>query len=863
MFRSLSLTILFTLSWFLVAERAAAADLSDYYKIENIPLPEGESSVDGVAFLPDGRLACCLSLSKVFIYDPASKKWSLFAEGLHTPLGLLALGNREIIVMQRPEMTKLTDTDGDGRADQFKTLSDDFGLSSNYAEFAFGPVKDSEGNLFFSLGTGSGLGKIITPEVRGLFSPIGNEGRMNSSVPYRGWVMKLTPEGETIPWANGFREPNGLGFDLQGNLFVPDNQGDFVGSSALFHVRKGGFYGHPHSLIWRQGFNRHPFEIPVAELDTMRSRPAVVFPHGEMSNSPARPIADTTMGKFGPFAGQMFLGEMNFPRLLRVMFEEIDGQFQGAVVPFFDKAGLPLGNNRFAFHPDDGSLWVGGTKHKAWVGASGLHRLSWTGRTPMEVERMSLTKDGFDLTFTLPVNGEAAKNPGHYTLESYTYNYHEAYGSEKFDRTKEPVTSVSVSPDRRTVSLKLDKLKPWRIYDLRIKGVTSENGLEILHPWVVYTLNRLKGGATPDPETPRKKPTPRRNKAGVPEGGVKSVGGPQDFTTLEATSMTPPRPNPKLPGGGIQLIAAPQESTTSATNSKVKVHSGEGHFRFSEDGQNILVYNSQPISREDGSYKRAHYVHPLHGLDGVRMTDDMPADHPHHRGIFWSWMQLWIGDQRIGVPWEQKGIDWEVRDVRISSDQTSSAIESEVLWTSPHYTDKEGTPKPIIEEQVIIRVHEKRDDSRLIDFEIALRALQKDVRLGGSENSKGYGGFSVRIPLPEDLQMVGPEGKESVNWKKPTSPQPWIDFTADFGKKGKTSGLAILCHPSHPKFPLGWTLRLKDSCQNPVFPGRETITVPMDEPLVLRYRIVLHRGDTDQADIAGHFREYAEEKPTK
>lgn len=832
MFRSFSLTILFTLSWFLVAERAAAADLSDYYKIESIPLPEGESSVDDVVFLPDGRLACCLSLSKVFIYDLSSKKWSLFAEGLHTPLGLLVVSNREIIVMQRPEMTLMTDTNGDGRADHFKTLSDDFGLSSNYAEFAFGPVKDSEGNLFFGLGTGSTHGKIITPEVRGLFSPIGNEGRMNSSVPYRGWIMKLTPEGKTIPWANGFREPNGLGFDLKGNLFVPDNQGDFVGSSALYHIRKDGFYGHPHSLVWRPEFNRHPFEVPVAELDTMRSRPAVVFPHGEMSNSPARPIADNTKGKFGPFAGQMFLGEMNFPRLLRVMLEEVDGQFQGAVVPFFDKAGLDLGSNRFAFHPDDGSLWVGGTKHQAWAGASGLHRLSWTGRTPMEVERMSLTKDGFDLTFTLPVNGEAAKNSSHYTLESYTYNYHEAYGSEKFDRTKEPINSVSISPDRRTVSLKLDKLKPWRIYDLRIKEVTSESGLEISHPWVVYTLNRLKGGATPDPEPPRNKKTPNRTKAGLPEGGVKSVGGPQNFTTPGATS-------------------------------KVKVDNGKGHFRFSEDGQDILVYNSEPVSRDDGSYKRAHYIHPLYDLDGVRMTDDMPADHLHHRGIFWSWMQLWIGDQRVGVPWEQKGIDWKVRDVRISGDETSSAIESEVLWTSPHFTDTEGTPKPIIEERVVIRVHEKRDDARLIDFEIALRALQKDVRLGGAENPKGYGGFSVRIPLPQDLQIVGPKGKESVNLNKPTSPQPWVDFSADFEKQGKTSGLAILCHPSHPKFPLGWTLRPKDSCQNPVFPGREPITLPMGEPLVLRYRIVLHRGDTNQADIAGHFRKYAEEKPKK
>jgi hypothetical protein len=823
---------LVTLSWVHGAEPEPANDLSEYYQVETIALPEGESSVDAVAFLPDGRLACCLSLSKLFIYDPASGEWSLFADGLHTPLGLVALGNHEIVVGQRPEITKLTDTDGDGRADHFKTLTDAFGMSGNYAEFTFGPVEDREGNLFFSLGTGSDLGRILTNEVRGLYSPVGHEGRMNSAVPYRGWVMKLTPEGETIPWANGFREPNGLGFDPHGHLLVPDNQGDFVGSSALFHVRKGGFYGHPHSLVWRPGFNRRPFEVPVAELDAMRSRPAVVFPHGEMANSPAQPTADATGGKFGPFGGQMFLGAMNFPRLLRVMLEEVDGHLQGASVPFFDKAGLDLGNNRLAFHPQDGSLWVGSTKHKAWVGASGLRRLSWTGRTPMEVQDMTLTADAFDLTFTLPVDEKTAGSPDHYTLESYTYNYHEEYGSQKYDRTGETIASVSLSPDRRTVSLTIDELKPWRIYDLRMEGVTSEDGRELLHPWVVYTLNRLRGGATPDPEPPRDHPTPRRIKPKGPEGGVDSVGGPQEFTA---------------PG----------------TTSKVSVHRGDGRFRFSEDGREILVYHSEPVSRDDGSYKRAHYVHPLHGLGGVRMTEDMPADHPHHRGIFWSWMQLWVGDQRIGVPWEQKGIDWDVRDVRISGGETSSAIESEVRWTSPHYTDANGTPKPIIEERVVIRVHEERGDARWIDFDIALRALEDDVRLGGSENRKGYGGFSARIPLPRDLQIVGPEGEVPVSLGKPSPPQPWVDFSADFGDQGETSGLAILCHPSHPKFPLGWTLRRQASCQNPVFPGREPITVPTDEPLVLRYRLVLHRGDTAQADIAGHFRAYAEEGSTE
>lgn len=797
---------------------------TDYYELENIALPEGEFSVDAVAFLPDGRLACCLSLSKIYTYHPGRREWRLFAEGLHTPLGLFPLSDTEIIVAQRPEITLVTDRDGDGKADRFRTLSDAFGLSGNYAEFNFGPVRDADGDFYFGLGTGSAFGKVLTNEVRGLYSRTGHHGRMNSCVPYRGWIMKLASDGRTIPWANGFREPNGLGFDLDGNLFVPDNQGDFVGSSALFQIRKGGFYGHPHSLVWRPGFNRHPFDVPVAELNRLRSRPAVVFPHGEMANSPAQPLCDTTRGRFGPFAGQMFIGAMNFPRLLRVMLEEIDGELQGACTPFFDKAGLNLGNNRLAFHPADGSLWIGQTKHQAWVGASGLQRLKWRGVTPMEVHSMKLNRSGFDLVFTRPVDPDTATDPAAYALERYHYNYHEKYGSEKHDRTTERVQAVSLSPDRRTVSLALDSLSPWHLYDLRISGVASRDGHPLLNPWLVYTLNRLPAN-TPPPPDPLPTPPPKRTVPTVPAGGVKSIGGPQEFTATN-------------------------------TPSRVKVHRTEGGFRFTEDGRDILVYNKEPMAHSDQSHRRAHYIHPLYDLDGVRMTDDMPADHLHHRGIFWSWMQLWIGDRRIGCPWEQKDTVWDVRDVRVAGGRTSTALEILVHWKSPLQTGQDGTQIPIVEERTTIRVHQSSENARLIDFEIRLRALLEEVRLGGSDNTKGYGGFSARIPLPPDLETVGPDGPVAVDTTRPSPPQPWVDFSADFGGRGKTSGLAILCHPSLPGFPPGWTIRRAKSCQNPVFPGRAPVALPTDEPLVLRYRIVLHRGPAASAGLPARFEDY-------
>jgi len=122
------------------------------YKVESIPTPEGLTvETGGLDFLPDGRLVACFLRGEVMIYDPKTKKWSLFAEGLHEPLGVLAISNSEILVMQRPELTRIKDTNGDGEADLYETVTDDFGITGNYHEFAYGPVKDKEGNLFIAL----------------------------------------------------------------------------------------------------------------------------------------------------------------------------------------------------------------------------------------------------------------------------------------------------------------------------------------------------------------------------------------------------------------------------------------------------------------------------------------------------------------------------------------------------------------------------------------------------------------------------------------------------------------------------------------------------------------------------------------
>lgn len=496
-FSTLSVCVLsfFSYSWIRDSSAPVKANPVENtsYRVENIQLPPGlYGETGGIAFLPDGRLVACFLRGEVMIYTPSTKKWALFAQGLHEPLGVLVVSKSEFLVMQRAELTRIKDTNNDGQADLYQTVTNDFGMTGNYHEWNHGPIKDKNGNLFIALTTASNAG-IINKESRGKLDTIelASKQEKYSAVPYRGWIMKLTPDGKLHPYAGGFRSPNGIGFDLKGNLFSVDNQGGWVGTCELYHVQEGKFYGHPSGLIWTEGWSRgDPFKLPVPELDKMREKPVIQFSYEIIGNSLTQPVVDNTNGKFGVFGGQMLLGEMEKSRIVRVMMEEVDGQLQGACIPFLDSKDLRQGNNRLAFAPD-GSLWVGHVQY-GFPGDLGIQRIVYTGKQPMDIYSMNLTPTGFDLTFTKPVDVASAMNPENYNLRHYYYEYHWQYGSDMFDVQPVPVTSIRVSADKKKVSLTLASLKPGRIYELKVGDVRSATGDPLVNSLICYTLNKLK-----------------------------------------------------------------------------------------------------------------------------------------------------------------------------------------------------------------------------------------------------------------------------------------------------------------------------------------------------------------------------------
>jgi hypothetical protein len=219
--------------------------------------------------------------------------------------------------------------------------------------------------------------------------------------------------------------------------------------------------------------------------------PCIWFPYGRMGQSASEPVWDTTGGKFGPFAGQCFVGDQTKSMVMRVFLEKVNGRYQGACFPF--RGGFQCGINRLAFAPD-GSLYAGQT-NRGWgsVGGKsyGLERLVYTGVAPFEIHSMRLTKQGFDLTFTQPLAPAAAERAAAYAVQSFTYNYWSTYGSPEVDRRAERVGNVVLSSDRRTVALTVDGLRRGRVYELHLEGIRSAAGAPVLHPEAYYTLNEL------------------------------------------------------------------------------------------------------------------------------------------------------------------------------------------------------------------------------------------------------------------------------------------------------------------------------------------------------------------------------------
>ena len=453
---------------------------ADAYKVDWLAAPEKSViEVGGLDFLPDGRLILSTRRGQVWIVDhplaedPKDAHFSLFAEGLQEGLGL-AVVKGEIYVLQRGELSRLTDVDHDGKCDRIETVQNGWGLSGHYHEFAFGLPVDADGNFFLSLNVSFG-------------DPQWWHGR--STAPWRGWILKITREGELEPFACGFRSPCGLGMTEAGELLETDNQGDWMPSCPIFHVKKDRFYGHPASLAWTPEY-LSTRTTPSDTVPPERARePAAVWIPYKWVRSAGNLVPDTTSGAFGPFAHQLFVAELTNGMIVRTELEKVRGEYQGVCFLFRRRVGSSV---RLKFGPD-GTLFSGLT-NRGWGGlapSSGVARVRWTKKTPFEMQHVHLLQDGFDVTFTKPLADRAAPAVD---AQQYHYDWWWEYGCPEQGNEKLELSSAEVSEDRTHLRLKFANLRAGEVARVVLPSLKSADGEPLLHEEFDYTINQLPEG---------------------------------------------------------------------------------------------------------------------------------------------------------------------------------------------------------------------------------------------------------------------------------------------------------------------------------------------------------------------------------
>jgi azurin len=476
----------------LEAQKAVAE--AEYYPLRTLPIPHNiELEVGGMATIPDGRLAVSTRRGEIWMVEnpySATPFYRLFASGMHEVLGL-NFHKGSLYAVQRGELTKLTDQNGDGSADHYQNIAN-WELEGNYHEYSYGPVFDSQDNMYLTFNVAwVGFG----------------EAKLSK---WRGWMVKVSPDGTLSPVASGLRSPAGIMMNSAGDIFYTENQGDWVGSGRITHLEKGDFAGHASSLVWSNEpgspmttqiadvpDNSEPMYKAAEKVKNLKL-PAVWYPHTLMGISTADMIEDVN-GNMGPFfKGQYFVSDQGHSKVMRMMLEKINGQYQGICFPF--REGWQSGLLRLSWG-NDGSMF-GGMTSRGWGSTGkdlfGLQRMLWSGETPFEMAEVHAMSDGFEITFTKPVDVSTAVQAANYDINSFNYQYHHFYGSPVIENKSHAIKAILISDDHTKVRLVLDEARRFYIHEIKPKGVKTANGELLLHDVGYYTLNNIPAGMTAD-----------------------------------------------------------------------------------------------------------------------------------------------------------------------------------------------------------------------------------------------------------------------------------------------------------------------------------------------------------------------------
>ena len=256
------------------------------------------------------------------------------------------------------------------------------------------------------------------------------------------------------------------------------------------------------------------------------------------------------------------------------------------------------------------------------------------------------------------------------------------------------------------------------------------------------------------------------------------------------------------------------------------------------DGRTVLRYMTKKPADTKLTANSVCCLFPVKTPSGEDAVEFAPSDHPHHRGVFMTWHAI-EGKKKADfwgwgefAPTKDRVItNRSVKLVKADADQAQVVVRND--WVA------EG--EVMIKEETSVVAREAKG-AFVIDLDYWL-VPTSDVTL----RETAFSGFCAKCRKDGKAAYFNPAGEVKLpapHHLKPETDWPredWYDYTVALAS-GKTIGVAVLDHPRNP--PTAWHNLAAIAMVNPCIVAKGPVTIKKDEPLRLRYRLVVHDGPT-------------------
>ncbi len=263
------------------------------------------------------------------------------------------------------------------------------------------------------------------------------------------------------------------------------------------------------------------------------------------------------------------------------------------------------------------------------------------------------------------------------------------------------------------------------------------------------------------------------------------------------------------------------------------------HIDITINGRFFTSY----ISSADEKYP---FFYPVNGPSGASVTSMRNGTYPHHSSLFFGCDKVNGGNY-----WQEEIDRGQILAIQTHIRQSGTdvvIIEQECIWHRPD-------ARAPIKDYRTITISAPEDNIYQLDFDVSLEMLM-DVEIEKTNHSLFSARVDPDLAVTNGGTMINAEGEHSEE-KTFGQRSPWMNLS---GKRGDfVEGIAIMQHPDNRWYPAPWFTRDYGFISpTPMYwpEDEKGIKLQKGEMLSLKYRVIVHRGDVGEADIARHFENY-------